>query len=326
MIITMAQGSGGMETDALVKTVFLKHFKSRTLSRQEDAAVIELRGKTAFTTDSYVVTPLLFPGGDIGRLAVCGTVNDLAMMGAIPQYLTAGFIIEEGMDTDTLDRICASMSATALEAGVEIVAGDTKVIEGKGGLYINTTGIGLIPQERNVSPQNCLTGDAVICSGTLGDHHACILSARMGIQNTIRSDAAPLNALVEALFAGSIKIKAMRDITRGGLATVLNEICASSGLGAQIEENKLPVDPQTASFCEILGLDPLMMGNEGKFVAVIDEKDAHEALRVLRASANGQNAALIGKMAQGGDVTLITKLGGRRKVGPLRGEGLPRIC
>ncbi len=325
MLITLAHGSGGIETENLIRTVFQKYFQS-DLNRMEDAAVFELCGKTAFTTDSFVVTPLFFPGGDIGRLAICGTVNDLAMMGAVPKYLSAGFIIEEGMDTDTLERVCASMAQAAREANVEIVAGDTKVIEGKGGLFINTSGIGSIPQGRETSAVNCKPGDAILCSGYLGDHHACILSARLNIQNGILSDAAPLNRLVEAMFAAGVRIKAMRDVTRGGLATVLNELCAASKAGADVEEAALPVQPQTTAFCEILGLDPLTMGNEGKFVAVVDANDAQEALKALRKTKGGENASVIGFMREGAGVSLITKLGARRKVNPLFGEGLPRIC
>ena len=326
MLITMAHGSGGIETEALVKEVFLKYFRSGSLNRMEDAAVIELNGKAAFTTDSYVVTPLFFPGGDIGKLAVCGTVNDLSMMGAQPKYLTAGFIIEEGMDTDTLAGICESMAKMAIEAGIEIVAGDTKVIEGKGGLYINTAGIGFIPQERQLSAVNCGIGDVILCSGNLGDHHACILGARMGIKSGIHSDVAPLNKLTEALLKNHIKIKAMRDITRGGLATVLNELCASSKKGAVIYEKQLPVAKETASFCEILGLDPLYMGNEGKFIAVIAEEDAKKAADILKTLQYGENACIIGSFYEGRGVSMVTRLGGKRRIGPLYGEGLPRIC
>ncbi len=325
MLITLAHGSGGVETEQLIQSVFLKHFQSDK-NRMEDAAVFELHGKVAFTTDSFVVSPLFFPGGNIGRLAVCGTVNDLCMMGAIPKYLSAGFIIEEGMDSETLECVCASMANAAREANVEIVAGDTKVIEGKGGLFINTSGIGLIPNGREVSAANCSIGDAILCSGFLGDHHACILSARLRIQNGIRSDAAPLNRFVEALFGAGIRIKAMRDITRGGLATILHELCQASRTGADILEQALPIREQTAAFCEILGLDPLTMGNEGKFVAVVDARDAQSALELLHAQQDGQNAAIIGHIRAGEGVTLETKLGARRKVNPLYGEGLPRIC
>jgi hydrogenase expression/formation protein HypE len=326
MLITMAHGSGGRETEALVRDVFLKHFRSGIIGKLEDAAVIDLNGRAAFTTDSFVVTPLFFLGGDIGRLAVCGTVNDLLMMGASPKYLSAGFIIEEGMETETLVKIAASMAEAAAEAGVEIAAGDTKVIQGKGGLYINTAGIGIIPEGRIVSPAYCRAGDAVICSGNLGDHHACILSARLNIQNGISSDAAPLNGLTGVLFQNGIRVKAMRDITRGGLATVLNELCGASGTGAVLYERSLPVAEETAAFCGVLGLDPLTMGNEGKFVAVVAKEDAAKAVAALKGVRGGENAAVIGEIRREAGVALVTKIGGRRRIDALYGEGLPRIC
>jgi len=325
-MIRTAHGSGGRETEQLIQDVFLKHFRNNTLGRLEDAAVLELSGRTAFTTDSFVVTPLFFKGGDIGRLAVCGTVNDLLMMGAQPKYLSAGFIIEEGLEIETLDAVARSMANTAAEAGVSIVAGDTKVIEGRGGLYINTSGIGIIPDGRNVGAAYCAPGDAILVSGDLGDHHACILSARMNIENGIESDAAPLNRPVSALLNSGVNVKAMRDVTRGGLATILNELCAASDTGAELEEAALPVSAETAAFCEILGLDPLYMGNEGKFVAVVKGDDAHKALDALQGTPEGRRAAVIGYITGGKGVTLRTKLGGRRRLGVLTGEGLPRIC
>ncbi len=325
-MIRMAHGSGGKETEELVKTVFLKHFHSDALGRLEDAAVLELSGKAAFTTDSFVVTPLFFKGGDIGRLAVCGTVNDLLMMGAQPRYLSAGFIIEEGLALETLDAVAGSMARTAEEAGVSIVAGDTKVIEGHGGLYINTAGLGAIPDGRDFGAAQCAAGDAILVSGHLGDHHACILSARMKIENGIESDAAPLCAPVKALLNSGAQVKAMRDVTRGGLATILNELCAASGTGAELEEAALPVSAQTAAFCEILGLDPLYMGNEGKFAVVVKDEDAQKALDALRSTPEGRHAAVIGRIVKAQGITLETKLGGRRRLGVLAGEGLPRIC
>ncbi len=325
-MIRMAHGSGGKETDELVRNVFLKHFHNDALGRLEDAAVLSLNGKAAFTTDSFVVTPLFFKGGDIGRLAVCGTVNDLLMMGARPKYLSAGFIIEEGLALNKLDAVAASMAQTAREAGVSIVAGDTKVIEGHGGLYINTSGIGMIPEGRDLGAARCSPGDAILLSGDLGDHHACILSARMNIENSISSDAMPLNAPVSALLDSGANVKAMRDVTRGGLATILNELCAASGTGVLIEETALPVSSQTAAFCEILGLDPLYMGNEGKFVAVVGSADAQKALEALRTVPGGENAALVGHITEHKGVMLHTAFGGRRRLGVMAGEGLPRIC
>ena len=219
MKITMAHGSGGRTSAELMEAVFGKHFKNPILDKMEDAAVLELHGKAAFSTDSFVVTPLVFKGGDIGKLCVCGTVNDLLMMGAEPKYLTCGFIMEEGLDIDLLDQIVRSMAAQAREAGVLIAAGDTKVVEGSGGLYINTTGIGLIPEGRDVSAANCRAGDKILLSGNLGDHHACILSARMEIDNEIHSDCGCLKDITEALFGAGIEVRTMRDVTRGGLGT-----------------------------------------------------------------------------------------------------------
>lgn len=326
MKITMAHGSGGRATSQLIADVFAKRFGNSILNAMEDSAVVETGGRIAVTTDSFVVDPLVFPGGDIGKLAICGTVNDLLMSGAEPKYLTCGFILEEGLEIDALDRIALSMQQTAAEAGICIVAGDTKVVGGSGGLYINTTGIGLMPEARVVSPKRCEAGDAILVSGTMGDHHAAILSARMSIQNTIISDCAPLGQLTHALFDAGIDVKAMRDITRGGLATILNEFAAASGCGIEIEENRVPVDAQVAALCGILGLDPLYMGNEGKMVAVVPQKDAARAVELLREQPYGKNAAIIGSIIKDNGVVLRTKLGGRRILDVLYGEGLPRIC
>jgi hydrogenase expression/formation protein HypE len=326
MIINMSHGSGGKETNDLIKSVFAKHFKNDVLEKMEDAAVLDIRGKVAFTTDSFVVTPLFFKGGDIGRLAICGTVNDLLMQGATPRYLTVGFIIEEGMDTDTLEKIAESMAAVAKEANVLIVAGDTKVIEGKGGVYINTSGIGIIPEDINVSASNCCTSDAIILSGTMGDHHGCILSSRMGIKNNISSDAQPLNSAVFALLNNGIRVKAMRDITRGGLGTILNELAESSCCGADIYEHKIPVNMEVKGLCDILGLDPMYMGNEGKFIAIVDKDDEKKAIDILHNIEASKDAVVIGYMREESGVTMITRLGGKRVIDILYGEGLPRIC
>ncbi len=326
MKITMAHGSGGRATSRLIADVFAKHFGNAILNAMEDSAVVDAGGRIAVTTDSFVVEPLFFAGGDIGKLAVCGTVNDLLMSGAAPKYLTCGFILEEGLEIEALDNIALSMKRAADEAGVCIVAGDTKVVGGSGGLYINTTGIGLMTEGRWVSPKRCQEGDVIIASGTMGDHHAAILSARMSIQNTIASDCAPLGQLTQALFEGGIDVVAMRDITRGGLATILNEFAAACGRGIEIEENQVPVDAQVAALCGILGLDPLYMGNEGKLAAVVHERCAQKAVELLRAQPYGKNAAIIGRVTQDGGVVLRTKLGGKRILDVLYGEGLPRIC
>lgn len=338
MKITMAHGSGGKSSAQLMTDVFGKYFKNDILDKLEDAAVLDMAGfccgessvparsRLAVSTDSFVVTPLIFKGGDIGKLSVCGTVNDLLMMGAEPRYITCGFIMEEGLEVSALEQLVTSMAKQAKEVGVQIIAGDTKVVEGSGGLYINTTGIGLIPEGRDVSSGNCQPGDAIVLSGTLGDHHACILSHRMEIENDIRSDCAVLKDVTEALFENGIQVKAMRDVTRGGLGTILNEIAASSGCMAELLEENIPVRDDVRSFAEILGLDPLYMGNEGKLIAVIDAGDADKALEVMKRTEHGKDAVVIGTMKEGQGVYLKTGLGATRKLDVLYGEGLPRIC
>ena len=328
MKITMEHGSGGLATGRLIAEVFEEAFDNRTLSEMEDSAVVEGSGKLALTTDSFVVTPLEFPGGDIGRLCVCGTVNDLLMRGAKPKYLTCGFILQEGADVEQLKRIVKSMAETAKEAGVTIVAGDTKVVEGNGGMMINTAGVGFMDDGVDISSSNCRAGDAVIVSGTLGEHHATILSSRMEIENSISSDNAPLVEMVEGLMTSGVDIHTMRDITRGGLATVLKELAEASNVEIDIEETAIPVDKQVKGFCGILGLDPLYMGNEGKFVCIVAQKDAAKALDIIRNSKYGKDACVIGKVTEGDAGTLIldTRIGGHRILDVLQGEGLPRIC
>ena len=329
MKITMAHGSGGQATSELISSIFARHFDNPILAKMEDAAVVSGAARLAVTTDSFVVTPLFFPGGDIGKLAVVGTVNDLAMSGATPKYLTCGFILEEGVELDELERIVFSMAQTAKDAGVLIVAGDTKVIEGKGGLYINTAGVGFMPEgDFSVSSSFCGDGDVILLSGTLGDHHAAILSARMSIKNTIKSDCAPLHGMVSALLESDVRVKAMRDVTRGGLATVLHEIAGASKKCIQIDEVQIPVTAQVQGFCGILGLDPLYMGNEGKMVAVVAAEDADKALACLMKSPYGKDAAIIGRVIPGEEGTLLltTGTGGTRILSELYGEGLPRIC
>lgn len=326
MRINMAHGSGGKASSELMKDIFGKYFSNEILNKMEDAAVLELHGRVAYSTDTFVVTPLLFKGGDIGKLSICGTVNDLLMMGAQPKFITAGFILEEGLELSLLEEIVVSMAKTARAAGVQIVAGDTKVIEGRGGLYINTSGIGLIPEGRDISAANCREGDVVLLSGGLGDHHACILSARMEIENHIQSDCTFLNPLVNSLFEGNIKVKAMRDVTRGGLATVLNEIAEASKCGIEIREEALPVHSEVRGLCDILGLDPLYMANEGKMIAMIAAEDGEKALELLKKTEWGKDAAIIARVVPGKGVIMKTPLGGSRIVDVLYGEGLPRIC
>ena len=326
MKITMAHGSGGKSSAQLMSDIFGKHFKNQILDRMEDAAVLSVNGRIACSTDSFVVTPLVFKGGDIGKLCICGTVNDLLMMGAVPKYITCGFIMEEGLETELLEKIVESMARQAKEAGVLIVAGDTKVVEGSGGLYINTTGIGEIPEDRNVSSSNCEPTDAIIVSGNLGDHHACILSHKMEIENDIQSDCAALNDIVDALFENGIRVKTMRDVTRGGLGTVLNEIADSSGCMIELDEEAIPVADNVRGFADILGLDPLYMGNEGKLIAVVPEADAKRALEIVRNTVHGRNAAIIGYAREGSGAYIKTRLGATRRFDVLYGEGLPRIC
>lgn len=325
MKITLSHGSGGKATSELIDQIFARHFSNPILNMMEDSAVVDGYGKIAITTDSFVVTPLFFKGGDIGRLAVCGTVNDLLMRGAVPKYITSAFIIEEGADTDTLEAIASSMAKTANEAGVCIVAGDTKVIEGNGGVYINTTGIGFANNE-NIVSTNLQDGDCVIVSGTMGDHHATILSARMEIENDIQSDNAPLTDIVKNLIDGGIDIHCMRDVTRGGLGTVLNELANASQKQIEIEETAIPITDEVRAFSKILGLNIMHMGNEGKLVAIVPSEQANKAVEIMKNSKYGENATIIGKITNGEGVILNTRLGGQRKINVLIGEGLPRIC
>lgn len=325
MKITLSHGSGGKATSELIDKIFARSFSNPILNMMEDSAVVDGHRKIAITTDSFVVTPLFFNGGDIGRLAVCGTVNDLLMRGAVPKYITSAFIIEEGADTKTLERIAKSMAETAAEAGVTVVAGDTKVIEGNGGVYINTAGVGFVDNE-NIVSTNLQDGDCVIVSGTMGDHHATILSARMEIENNIKSDNAPLTDIVKNLIDGGIDIHCMRDVTRGGLGTVLNELANASRKGIEIEESAIPISDEVKAFSKILGLNIWHMGNEGKLVAIVPSEQADKAVQLMKRSKYGENAAIIGKVTNGDGVTLITPLGGQRKVNVLIGEGLPRIC
>lgn len=331
--ITMAHGSGGQDTDELIEAIFAKQFDNSVLDKMEDSAVVPVSGKIAMTTDSFVVTPLKFRGGDIGRLCVCGTVNDLLMRGALPKWLTCGFILEEGLDIDLLKELTASMAATAKEAGIAVVAGDTKVVEGKGGLYINTAGVGTFPKEREqaasgICASAAKAGDAILVSGTMGDHHAAILSERMAIQTDISSDAAPLVEMVDRLLSAGLHIHTMRDITRGGLGTVLKELAVSSGKTFVIQETAVPVSPKVRDFAGLLGLDPMYMGNEGKMAVILPEEEAEQALEILRMSRYGENAARIGRVSDemAGELVMETAIGGLRHLSVLQGEGLPRIC
>jgi hydrogenase expression/formation protein HypE len=336
--ITLAHGGGGKAMHDLIEDVFLGAFDNAVLATLEDQARFPLaelarRGdRLAFTTDSYVVNPLEFPGGDIGKLAVCGTVNDLAVGGAIPLYLSCAVILEEGLAIDQLRRIIRSMAVTARAAGVQIATGDTKVVE-RGAcdkIFINTAGIGVIRAGIDLGANRGQPGDVVIVNGLLGDHGAAILNARgdLALQTPIESDCAALHELIGALLAAAPGTRFIRDATRGGVATVLNEIARASQLGIEIAEAQTPIRPEVKGFCELLGLDPLYLANEGKIVCVVSEADADAALRALRAHPLGGAAAAIGRMTAKppGRVVMHTGFGGSRIVDMLIGEQLPRIC
>jgi hydrogenase expression/formation protein HypE len=331
--ILLAHGSGGRLSHELIEKVFKSRFSNPMLEQGDDSAEFRISNsefRMAFTTDSYVVKPLFFPGGDIGRLAVCGTVNDLAMKGATPLYLSVGFIIEEGLSFEILEKVADSMAQAAQEAGVSIVTGDTKVVD-KGacdGLFINASGVGVIPEGVNVSGALAAPGDAVIISGSVGDHGAAVINARnnFGLSGDLFSDVAPLNGLVSSLLkAGSIHV--LRDPTRGGLATTLNEISRQSKVAIAIEEEKIPVKPEVKGACEMLGLDPLYVANEGKLIAIVPGGEAEGILKAMRQDPLGREAAIIGQVESGKpQVLLKTFLGSRRPLMMLEGEALPRIC
>ncbi len=331
--ITLAHGSGGKLTHDLVNQLFLPCFNNAALSQLGDSALLDIRGaKVAFTTDSYVVKPLFFPGGDIGKLAVSGAINDLAVVGAKPLYLSAGFIIEEGFELSHLERVVNSMKETAALAGVEIVTGDTKVVE-KGSadrLYINTCGIGVVNDGINLSTSLIEAGDKIIISGTIGDHGLAVLSEResLGFTSPIVSDCAPLSGMIMKILDSGAHIKFMRDPTRGGLATTLNEIVNFKKYGIVINEQTIPVNDGVRALCEILGYDPLYIANEGKVVIVVTSDDARAVCDLLRKDALGKDAAIIGEVTaeQRGRVSLKTVIGGTRVIDMLVGDQLPRIC
>jgi hydrogenase expression/formation protein HypE len=302
------------------------------LDKMEDSAVIEIKGRMAFTTDSYTVQPLFFPGGDIGKLSVCGTVNDLSMSGAKPLYLSLAFIIEEGLPVSDLKKIIESIAAAAAEAGVTIVTGDTKVV-GKGGadkLFINTAGVGAVPDGVNISAANARPGDKVIVSGNIGDHGIAVMSQREGLKfsSPIPSDCAPLNGLVAAMLAVTNDIHCMRDPTRGGLAVTLNDFAEKSGVGIMVEETKLPIAKAVLGACELLGLDPLHIANEGKLVAVVPPGKAAAVLKAMQHHKYGQDAAIIGEVVKDHPTRVVmhTSLGASRIIDMPVGELLPRIC
>jgi hydrogenase expression/formation protein HypE len=336
--ITMAHSGGGRAMRELIERLIVPAFDNPHLSALEDQAQINLKelaecgDRLAFTTDCYVVSPLFFPGGDIGKLAICGTVNDLAMAGAVPLFLSCGLIIEEGFATADLERVLASMAAQARQAGVQVVTGDTKVVNRGAAdrLFINTAGIGMVAPGVNIAATRALPGDAIIVNGTLGDHGVAILVARneLNLQCDIASDCQPLHRLVQAMLKVCPDIHCLRDATRGGLATVLNEFAASSHVGMRLQERALPLKAEVRGACEMLGLDVLYMANEGKLVAVVPREAADAVLAAMRAHPAGADAAIVGEVLAepAGHVILNTLFGGERVVDMLVGEQLPRIC
>lgn len=333
--VLLGHGSGGKLSHDLIRNIFVKYFNNNYLNKQTDAAILELPGnQLSFTTDSFVVDPIFFPGGDIGKLAVCGTVNDLAVSGATPLFLSAGFIIEEGFPFEDLETIVRSMATEAEKAGVVIVTGDTKVVNrGKcDKIFINTTGIGKIEKQhihigegRRIKP-----GDKIIINGSIGDHGMAVLAARkeLNIQSDIRSDCASLNGLIRNILAVSDGIKFMRDATRGGLATVLAELADKKDFGITLEESQLMIRPKVRAFCELLGFDPLYVANEGKVVIIVGPDSAEKVIKAMNDNELGKDARIIGEIVDGypGKVWINTGIGGKRILDMLAGEQLPRIC
>lgn len=331
--IQMAHGSGGKLSHDLVKDIMWPAFRNDILGQMHDGAQFTINGaRLAFSTDSYVVKPLFFAGGDIGKLAVCGTVNDVAMNGAVPLYLSAGFILEEGFPIESLEKIVASMKQAAAEAGVYIVTGDTKVVE-KGavdGVYINTAGIGYRLDGIDISGQNARPGQDVILSGYLGEHALAVMGERHGLTfpQSVASDCAPLNGLVAEILAGVPQISVLRDPTRGGLATTLNEIAAQSQVGIMLDETQIPVSPAVQAACDILGFDPLYMANEGKMIVFVEKEYTKQVVEIMHGHTYGREARVIGQVTDKptGQVGLRTSIGGVRLLDMLIGDQLPRIC
>jgi hydrogenase expression/formation protein HypE len=330
--ILLAHGSGGKLSHELVEKNFLPFLANPALNKLDDSAIFEASGRLAFTTDSYVVNPIFFPGGDIGKLAICGTVNDLAMNGAKPLYLSLSAIIEEGFPLGELEQIMQSIKKAAEEAEISIIAGDTKVVnQGQADkLFITTSGVGIISPGVDISGANARSGDKVLLSGTIGDHGISIMSQREGLRFSmaLESDCAPLNKLVSQMLEVSSKIHCLRDPTRGGLATTLNELARQSKVGIVVEEAKIPVKEEVKAACELLGLDPVYVANEGKMVAIVDSNNADKVLAQMKQNSYGRDAAIIGEVTKEhpGKVIMKTKLGPSRIVDMLSGELLPRIC
>ncbi|MDR2458377.1 MAG: hydrogenase expression/formation protein HypE [Clostridiales Family XIII bacterium] len=334
--VTLAQGSGGRETEKLINELFVKNFSNEILDNMTDGAILKpFRKEIVVSTDSFVVEPIFYNGGNIGKLSVIGSVNDVLMMGAMPKYITAGFIISAGLKIDLLKKIVLSMKKTMKEANVKLISADTKVIEDTGnGIIINTSCIGE-KKIKNKFPKKINDGDKILISGEIGDHHASIMSERHNIKNNIKSDNMLLIEIVEALIKENINLKIMRDITRGGLATVLNEIARKENISFEIDEEEIPIKKKVLSFSKLLGLDPLTMSNEGKLIAIISKKDSEKALKIIKKTKAGQAAKIIGFVKKikpqntknfNDFVLMKTKLKTLRRVRPLEGEGLPRIC
>ncbi|MDD4780872.1 MAG: hydrogenase expression/formation protein HypE [Tissierellia bacterium] len=330
--IKLTHGNGGKDTSILIKEIFQKHFNNNLLINSLDAAIFEVgQGKLAFTTDSFVVKPLFFSGGDIGKLAVCGTINDLVVSGAMPLYISCGFIIEEGFSIDLLENIVASMGEMCKETGVKIITGDTKVVE-KGsvdGLFINTSGIGLIIKGYEQKPIK--EGDKVIVTGGIGEHGTTIAIQRyeMKVKGYFKSDCMPLNKVIKKLGKYAIKIKLMKDPTRGGLATALNEIAEFSGMGIHLLEEQIPVKKEVISVNQLIGLDPLYLACEGRMILVVDQMECEKVLKEIRQCEECEDAAIIGSIVNSGTQSIVfmeTFIGGKRIIGPLDGPMLPRIC
>lgn len=330
--ILLAHGSGGRLSHELIRKHLVKNFSNAVLNKLDDSAVFDLCGRIAFTTDSYVVSPIFFPGGDIGKLAVCGTVNDLSMSGAVPMYLALSLILEEGFPISDLDTILQSIEKTSKEAGTFIVTGDTKVVNRGSAdkIFITTSGVGVVPEKVDISSANCKPGDRIVLSGTIGDHGIALLSRREGIrfETSLQSDCAPLNSLVQEMVASSNRIKALRDPTRGGLAATLNEFAENSRVGIRIQEERIPVHPEVNAACELMGFDPLYVANEGKLVAVVAAEDADRLIQVMQKNRYGERAIIIGEVIteHPGKVVMKTTLGTTRIVDMITGELLPRIC
>ncbi len=331
-LIMLGHGSGGTLSHDLLKELIFPHFSNPILEQTDDAALFKLNGTTAFTTDSFVVKPLFFPGGDIGKLSVCGTVNDLAMMGAEPLYITAACVIEEGMPIRTLEKIIISMAKTAAAAGVRIVGGDLKVVE-KGAadkIFITTSGIGIVPGQVRISANNARPGDSVLINGPIGEHTAAIMTSRQDfkVHCTAQSDCACLNGLVKEMLAASKNIRVLRDPTRGGVATTLNEICRQSKVNIELDEEALLVPQSVRGLSELLGIDPLYMANEGKVLVCVPEADEKKVLRAMQKHPLGRKASAIGRVSATSNplLTMKTAIGSTRVVSMLTSEQLPRIC